>query len=263
MATLQKQDPIVLQVIELATFVQHLLRSHYAPTNLIVCSSQDDFLKLLQASIHYEKEIERLQAETEGLVSAQVKRIAARLHELLLPTIQQLFSSRTITVTFCATLPQLQAYLAVHGVKAEPTEIESNKENTNKISVLAMLNPIALHRGTSSFSAQGLSRTFASAVEAAMRSDQKLMLVECVSRLPNSDNIELTEGADVMEQTHERHDESTGRNEEEIRDPWEAHVAILNVTTKSFGAGERGWVGRTVTVRKIAERWCTFESWRE
>ena len=44
--------------------------------------------------------------------------------------------------------------------------------------------------------------------------------------------------------------------------PWEEEVSILNVTTKSFGAGERGWVGRTVTVRAVVGRWCVFRDMR-
>ena len=40
---------------------------------------------------------------------------------------------------------------------------------------------------------------------------------------------------------------------------WDDEVSILNVTTKSFAAGERGWVGRTVKVRAVAGRWCIFE----
>lgn len=40
---------------------------------------------------------------------------------------------------------------------------------------------------------------------------------------------------------------------------WDEEVSMLNVTTKSFGAGERGWVGRTVAVRTVAGRWCAFK----
>lgn len=38
--------------------------------------------------------------------------------------------------------------------------------------------------------------------------------------------------------------------------PWDEDLSMLNVTTKTFGAGERGWVGRTVRIRQVAERWC-------
>lgn len=44
------------------------------------------------------------------------------------------------------------------------------------------------------------------------------------------------------------------------RSVWDEEVSILNVTTRSFGAGERGWVGRTVAVSGVVGRWCKFVS---
>lgn len=46
-------------------------------------------------------------------------------------------------------------------------------------------------------------------------------------------------------------------------DPWDQQLSMLNVTTKTFGVGERGWVGRTVSVRQVAERWCEFTTLSE
>jgi len=40
-----------------------------------------------------------------------------------------------------------------------------------------------------------------------------------------------------------------------VEDPLEEQVAILNVTTRSFGAGERGWAGRTVKLRSLYLGW--------
>ena len=57
-------------------------------------------------------------------------------------------------------------------------------------------------------------------------------------------------------------DEGGTRDEQPpgVTNPWDEEVSILNVTTKSFGVGERGWVGRTVKLRTVAARWCMFES---
>ncbi|CAD0089502.1 unnamed protein product [Aureobasidium mustum] len=43
-----------------------------------------------------------------------------------------------------------------------------------------------------------------------------------------------------------------------LTNPWDADVSMLNITTKTFGTGERGWVGRTVKIRQVAKRWCVF-----
>ncbi|CAD0088995.1 unnamed protein product [Aureobasidium vineae] len=40
---------------------------------------------------------------------------------------------------------------------------------------------------------------------------------------------------------------------------WDQDVSMLNITTKTFGTGERGWVGRTVRIRQVANRWCEFQ----
>jgi hypothetical protein len=244
-----RHRPTVLHPIELASFIQYLLAHHTAPTNLIVCSSQDEFLAQLQASIIYEKDLERLKAEEADLSIEKVARIASRAHDLLIPTIHQLSTSRTITVTFCATLAQLQAYL---GVYKKTTDDHAQKVGGlgRDVPILALLNPLALHKETSSFSAQGLSRSFASAVEAASRSNQKLIVVECPSRVPRSHTV--TDEDDDEEMS------GLSRLNHGV-DPWDQQVPILNVTTKSFGAGERGWVGRTVLARRVLARWFVFE----
>lgn len=113
-----------------------------------------------------------------------------------------------------------------------------------------LLNPIGLHRKTTDFSGQGLSKTFAAAVEAAHRSGRHLIIAEC---------LEGKEAAIPQEDIEQYEDGQEAEGRISNSDPWEEEVSILNVTTKSFGAGERGWVGRTVKIRRVAERWCHFE----
>jgi hypothetical protein len=43
-----------------------------------------------------------------------------------------------------------------------------------------------------------------------------------------------------------------------ITDAWDQDLSMLNITTKTFGAGERAWVGRTVRIRQVAGRWFEF-----
>jgi hypothetical protein len=95
-----------------------------------------------------------------------------------------------------------------------------------------------------------LNRTLATAVDAAYHTGSQLVLAECPTDL----------------QTISYEDTAMGFESDDAAapvpgtsNPWDDEVSILNVTTKSFGAGERGWVGRTVKVRTIAERWCVFE----
>ncbi|KAK7509053.1 uncharacterized protein IWZ02DRAFT_387376 [Phyllosticta citriasiana] len=138
---------------------------------------------------------------------------------LLTPTLHLLKSTLTIRLVFCPSLEALRAHLAVYNAQS---------------GILCVLNMLALHRDTTSFSAQGLSRTLAIAVEAAARRGQKLVMSECPG--PSDSTVE--------------------------EDPWSEQLSILNVTTKSFGVGSRGWAGRTVSARAVAERWCSFERYQ-
>lgn len=245
-------QPTALTSITLPSFLQNILDNHTTPTNLIVGSSEAVFVPELHASTEYEKAQQAHEAEAEGLDPTKAQRIASRTHSLAIPTIHQIFTSRTVNVTFCETLAQLQAQLAVYGIMKSEHGQDSGNHEGRDVPTLALLNALHLHRGTASFSAQGLSRTLASAVEAAHRSRQKLMLVEYPSHVPvvtTDEDMDAEDGDEEMLDTIE----------EQKKDIWEERLAILNVTTKSFGAGERGWVGRTVKVRRVVERWCVFE----
>jgi len=241
--------PTVLHPIELASFLQHVIHRITGQVHLIICSSQDHFIQELLASISHEKDLAIQEAEAEGLPPQKLARIAKRKHDLLMPTLRQLANAKDVKVTFCETLPQLMAYLSVYEF---PENADATKDNSTR-QTIALLNPISLYRKISSFSAQGLSRTFASAVEAAHRVKARLLIVECLSRLqvPLSDMEPRSD--DTMMQ-------SDGNQRGYDDNPWDEEVSMLNVATKSFGAGERGWVGRTVKVRTVAERWCVFKT---
>jgi hypothetical protein len=243
-------QPTALISTTLPSFLQNLLDNHTMPTNLIICSSEASFIRELHPSTEQEKALE---AEAEGLDPVKAQRIASRTHPLAIPTIHQIYTSRTINVTFCETLAQLQAYLAVYGIRKAEVSRDGDsigEEGSDNVPTLALLNAIHLHRGTASFSVQGLGRTLASTVEAAHRAGQKLVVVECPSHLPATSNEDMD---------NDDGDEDMPDPGGPKKDIWEEQLAILNVATKSFGAGERGWSGRTVKIRRVVERWCVFE----
>jgi hypothetical protein len=251
MARPNSQPPTILHPIELATVMQHVLHRIAPPVHLISCSSQEEFLRQLLASIKHENELVVREAEEAGLPPKKIQGLARRKHDLLIPTLRQLANAESVKVTFCETVTQLLAYLSVYQL---PNEVSDEQETRPTI---ALLNPVSLHRNGSSFSAQGLSRTFASAVEAAARVNARLLVAECSLRAaPFSDVLAEPRSDDLMY-------ESAFENEQGVSstrgDPWEEQVSILNITTKSFGAGERGWVGRTVKIRSVAERWFVFK----
>lgn len=151
-------------------------------------------------------------------------------HWLRTPTLRLLSTSRTLRVVFCPDVTHLRAYLATYSMAvAERSSEGGSTQPKDAQPILAILNPIELHRPTSAFSAQGLNRTFSVAIEAANVTNSKLILAE----VPISP--------------------TTGQSS----DSWDEELSILNVTTKRLGDLS---VGRTVKARTVASRWCTFEN---
>lgn len=269
-------QPSVIHPIEVADFFYFILEHHFAPSTLIVCSNQASFLQRLSASIEYQSRKRRGTGNDDGPPSSSVEtqrpadlfteRPFTLEHPLLVSTLHQLSRTTTLKLAFCPSLESLRAYLCVYSL--DETLASDNltpSENATYIlggrtvhrqPLLALLNPINLHRNSSNFSAQGLSRTLASAVEAAHRSGQRLILAECPSpvHIPSTERVSTTTDDDRKIEEAEEAEERY-----QAEDPLEQQVAILNVTTRTFGAGERGWAGRTVKVRRIVERWCRVE----
>lgn len=98
--------------------------------------------------------------------------------------------------------------------------------------MLAVWGLAGLHRSTAEHSAQGLSRSLAAAVEAAMFNGQRLVLVE------PSGEVEY-EGVSS------------------IGDPWKEQVPLLSGSVR-FGREDRVWAGKTVEVERVVARWCRF-----
>jgi len=248
------QTPLVLEDASLTEFVRYILDRHENLSTLVVCGTKDDFLAAFRDTAEREARSDEPQAtrsESPGVTHNHfaTQRVASLQDAWTAATLRMLATSRTVKVVFCPDITHLRAYLATHAVQRygnrTTTEVDSKR-------TLALLNPLAIHRPTSAFSAQGLNRTFSGAVEAAYASDSRLIIAEC-------DHYATRDRRNF--------DTSVQTLDAEVRDAaqqlaisvWDEEVSILNVTTKSFGAGERGWVGRTVRVRDIAERWCRFE----
>ncbi|KAH9807822.1 hypothetical protein Tdes44962_MAKER06338 [Teratosphaeria destructans] len=251
---------LVLDRITLTGFVQRVLDEHEEPSTIIVCGAKDDFLEQLRVEStadapQPEQDTASTQADLDDDISPQLKTSSSKRSRNL-PTLRQLFTSRTVKLAFCPDITHLRAYLATYAMPQQVSPEVAGAQTDRGKRILAILNLIHIHRPTSAYSAQGLNRSFATAVEAAHHSGSHLLIAECATSSSSND-------ADIYQTL-----ESYGPvDEAEVEVPapasvWDAEVSILNVTTKSFGVGERGWVGRTVKLRTIAQRWCKFEDCR-
>ncbi|KAL4904943.1 hypothetical protein BDW74DRAFT_23910 [Aspergillus multicolor] len=189
-------------------FLQYIL-NHDGSSILIVCAARETFLEQLLAAIHLQP-------------------TAPASHELVTKTLGLLSTSHKVRTVYCPTLEHLRAYLST-GEESWPPATEGKQES---LPLLAILNPLTLHRSTREFSAQGLSRTFASAVEVSFRANMGLVLCECRDALdPN--NTELGEAC------------------------WYADVPLLSSSLRP-GTDGNYWTGRAVPIKRVVQRWFQF-----
>ena len=240
--------PTVLTPLTLPALLIYIVntQSGTTSTTLILCSSREAFLQTLSCSLQ-----------------TQHGRETDNLQQLTTPTLHNLFTTRHIHLAFCASVQALQGYLAAYGRPGAQHGIKHGKGERR----LVLVNPLSLHAPTPSFSAQGLSRTFAAAVETALRVGAKLQMVECLGAGERRVETARSDGDDEEEEEEEQGDallESGGTGsqaEDEEDDPWEQHVSILNVSARRFTtkSGDRAWAGRTIKVKRTADRWFRFE----
>jgi len=239
------QQPTALSLDSAISFLNYILDHHNSATTLIVCSTHEDFLQHLHASLHRRAASPPSSPPSSNSPPSQSATPPATQQappRLLHPTLQNFALTSRITLVFTPTLQHLRAYLTTY-TSTSPSPFDAHSTIVSpqplQTTTLAILNLLSLHRSTPHFSAQGLSRTFASAVEAAYRAEARLVVCEC---------------PDI---------ERYGGGEEEGGGgvAWEERVPLLNETIRfaaGAGAEGRGWAGRSVSCRRVAERWFAF-----
>jgi hypothetical protein len=226
-------SPTVLHPLTLGGLLHHILttQSVAASTTLIVCSSRDAFLQCLSQSLEGD--------EQNGA-----------LHDLVAPTLHNLLTTKHVKLAFCASVQSLLAYLTAFGRDGDAPTAEGEKQAR-----IFLVNPLALHASTMSFSAQGLSRSFAAAIETALRTSSVLYVVECSTQNRKREQQNEDGDADMADENEE-----VIANEQE-HGPWGQELSILNASARRFGSNsdERAWAGRTVKAKTVASRWFRFQ----
>ncbi|KAE8146396.1 hypothetical protein BDV25DRAFT_51475 [Aspergillus avenaceus] len=193
-------------------FLQYIIDRDATTTTLIICSTRESFLRQLYTT------------------ACTNENANASDHEFLAQTISLLSKSSKIKVVYCPTVENLRAYLAVlPPFSSSSQEVVAEKQSMNR-PLIAILGPLALHSPTSEFSAQGLSRTLASAVETASREGMDLILSE-------------------------RADATGSAVGDRGKALWHTNVPLLS---SSVRRGEGSWLGRSVPVERVAQRWFEF-----
>lgn len=206
-------------------------RSSQIRTRLIICAEKKDFIsQLLQQIIKQISRVDRINnnaaRSTEGDRGSDEDQFQLD-HAFLTPTLSLLATSKSIQLAFCPTLPALRAYLSTSMLDS------AQAAASEKPARLVVLDLLSLHHGTSEFTVQGLSRTFATLVSSSHQSCCTLTLVEC---------------RDINDPSNPAHGSVL----------WDSQVPLLSGSVKIGQEGTR-WAGRSITIRRFAARWLSFE----
>jgi hypothetical protein len=231
------QSPVAVRLTEYAEIIDFILKQNNVATTMIICATRASFLADIQA------EVQRI--EPTPLLNSPGQGDSGLPHSFLSPVLQVLATSRMIHLAFAPTLPHLRAYLAVFSTTKNGKAASLHcHQSTSRRSMLVILDLVAIHRSTSEYSAQGLSRTLAIAVEAARLGGMNLALAEHYK----GDNDDSSSGIN---------DAARRAVNDAQQGPWKEQVPILSGSIR-FGNDEGLWAGKTIDVGKVLGRWCGF-----
>lgn len=224
-----RRHEYVLQVLE------HLMHHQEKRAHVVVCSSRSSFLDELAtcfALSEYQEDV-RLAAQREIPSSQDPDEQHLELsvrdrkpHFLLMPTLQTIAASENVELAFCPTLPVFRAHFSSLPHSRQPSDRSRSRR-------LIILNLLYLHHGTTQFTLQGLSRTFALVASVSHGAGYETELVEC-------------------------RDPQDPQNPQRGPQAWHGELPLLNDSIKISEAGSR-WASRTTEIRKLAKRWFYFD----
>lgn len=173
-------------------------------------------------------------------------------HPLLIPTLHQVATSRSVNLVFIPTVSHLRAYLAAFPAPTDNQhdgrlpEQKFDKQG-NKVPLLIVYGLIELHRDSSEWSAQGLGNSIAGLVAAAWRTQRRAIAVE---ERKADEHLARVEGDEDGQQVEHK----LGRK------AWDDKVPMLkgSVRRVGFESKDSAWSGRTIEVGRVLARWFKF-----
>jgi hypothetical protein len=231
----------------------------FYPTTLVVCTTREEFEYSLNEDIDREMRLhnpghmeeqqdEPRQADGDldfSVLPENPVEPPAWISPLLVHSINRVAIAKHIRVVFVPSVSHLRAWLTVFP-PADPTTVERPPaagtgaflRKMETAPLLLLYGFLDLHRDTSEWSAQGLSNTAAALVEAACQAALRAVVIEprmdWDEQLRDSESI-LGEEMPMLSGAERR---AVARDQDE---------------------GGGGWIGRTVSVRRVLGRWFRFE----
>ncbi|KUI53727.1 hypothetical protein VP1G_01183 [Cytospora mali] len=231
----------------LAYIIQH--QTH--PTTLIICYSRAEFLAHLISDVQNTTR-RILYPETDPSDPSRPTDSRPNVNALLASPLYQVAIARHIRMVFVPTVSHLRAYLSVftNDDSKVPPPPASTSARTKRQPLLLVYGFLNLHRDTSEWSAQGISSTAASHVDAATRAGFRAVIVDYPRRPSrqsdgNGDEAEDDDGGEVSEA------------EDSLLS---AEVTVLSASARRAGVDldDAAWTGRKVTVGRVLGRWFRY-----
>lgn len=217
-------------------FVEDLVQGDLQPsTFLVVCSTRSQFLEQIAWHVLSSKEsvtgdIHLQQGEpgpSSDAGDGELDRVSLKKREsqLLEPTLRFLAMGLQTNVIFCTNIPSFRAYVSTLAPRI-------NRSQTPHPRIIFM-DMLAMHHGTSEFTVQGLSRSFAMLAAVNHQTDSRIDIIEC---------------NDIRDRTDPQ------------RGPrlWQTEVPLLSGSVRIGEAGQ-GWASRTTNIKSFAGRWFRFD----
>ncbi|WEW60903.1 hypothetical protein PRK78_006391 [Emydomyces testavorans] len=214
-------------------FLEDILHGHFSSITLIVCGTREKFTQQLLTSIQLQSQYLET-GDTEGEDPVSVADTSSLCHTVFSNTIDILDKSQRVILSFCPSLEHLRAYLGAPSIWPSSRFNSGRNASHEGQPLLGIINLIALHFHTSEYSAQGISRTLALAVEVAAKKDMDLVLCECQDL--NAPDQDIACSGSLLN----------------------AVVPLLNSTVK--GRHSEGIPAtKTIQIKEIAKKWFYFD----
>lgn len=230
--------PIILSPALPSELLTYIIQQEAYPTTLIICSSRAEFLTHLISDVHdTTRRPPRPETDRNALISSPLYQVAIARH---------------IRMVFVPTVSHLRAYLSVFTNEDSkvPPPPDLPSAHTKRQPLLLVYGFLNLHRDTSEWSAQGISSTAASFVEAARRTGFRAVLVDFARRPPGQ-----SEGDRYGEEG------GVGNSLPGTEEPLlSEEVTVLSASAWKAGADldDAAWTGRKVTLGRVLGRWFRY-----
>ncbi|KAK3687781.1 hypothetical protein B0T22DRAFT_139059 [Podospora appendiculata] len=230
-------DPLLLPPALPAELLHYIIHQCAFPTTLVICSTRGGFLFSLAQNIRDEQQRD----QTQQNIQTPPETAPTTATELLSAPLYQVAVARHIRIVFIPTVSHLRAFLSVFSVQdskvSAPPATPPGLPVSGKRPLFLIYGFLDMHRGTSEWSAQGLSNTAAVFVETARRVGFRAVAAE--PRVAHEEGRQIGMAGLLTEM-----------------------IPIL-----SGGGGRRtgpdldgsGWAGRTVDVQRVLGRWFRFQ----